>query len=702
MKGRCSLCHWLAILPILTILGAFGQEPPQRAGGFTVVRRLQLSDASPAEIVVAEFFGHGELQEDGANLAVTTSQDQPVPWRILQIGPGDFCRLAFQTVPKKAIYKIHYGGGASSWKSPRWTSTAGLLMETHRWKPCDLQRLSSVQSAFASARPTGSNFVGTIFHGYNPFWPEPEPFLTTYRGNLEISKSGQYQFFTSSQDCSFLLIDGKVVVSAPGAHGPVHQARIKGVANLSAGPHEFEYVHAASGGQACMVAAWQPPGAKQPEIIPARAFGSARVVHVLPGRPQHVTRGILPDFSFEILGEAPLIDSDLPLVRVQFKAASAGPAAGGAKYHWNFGDGQEATETNPVHIFLHPGFFTVKMKSSSGPKAQETVQRLRIFRGLDLTSGKAHDQAKDYLPALARYNTLTLDPLSALQLIRFSEQSRQVDRAGKIARTWLLSKPPPEDEAVVYEMVRIVGPLLRDRQDDSEGALALWAAGAKGTRQLEWKFRCEIEAADICLNDLHQRAEARAFLQAADSRLNRLGDVALAGRLHRLWGDYHARGADRKAAQASYAKAEQVRGLRPGTAEREARRGAFSRSTESFLRDKALDRARNELRLWQDEFPLDKVDGYLSLLQSRCYFDKGKYAHAIVTANDLLAVNPESPYADQVLFLAGESEEKLQRPDRARTVYQALVTDYPGSPLVAAAKLKLGSPPAPEKKKLSK
>ena len=125
---------------------------------------------------------------------------------------------------------------------------------------------------------------------FNPFWPNPEPFLSEYHGTLRISRAGTYRFFTSSQDCSFLLIDGKVVVAAPGWHGPVHDSRIKGEVNLSAGTHDFQYLHAAAGGDACMVAAWQPPGASKPEPIPPEAFGAEAIARLSRGRGQAPAR----------------------------------------------------------------------------------------------------------------------------------------------------------------------------------------------------------------------------------------------------------------------------------------------------------------------------------------------------------------------------------------------------------------------------
>src|SRR3990172_9772600 len=79
-----------------------GQQLPWRGGDAFDARRtvrLEAGTSLPA-VVVSEFSTHGELLPDGANLAVF-DQDGPVPWRILQIGPGDICRLALQTTPRQ-------------------------------------------------------------------------------------------------------------------------------------------------------------------------------------------------------------------------------------------------------------------------------------------------------------------------------------------------------------------------------------------------------------------------------------------------------------------------------------------------------------------------------------------------------------------------------------------------------------------------
>jgi hypothetical protein len=147
---------------------------------------------------------------------------------VLQVGPGDLCRVAFRTVRGQKSYTVFYDGPAPTEKPPAWTATAGLVLETRRLKPCDLGNPASVRAAFATAEPLGSDYVPAVGHRFNPIAPSPEPFLSVYRGTLQIATAGKYRFFTSSQDCRFLLVDGEQVVAAPGAHGPVGDAEYRG------------------------------------------------------------------------------------------------------------------------------------------------------------------------------------------------------------------------------------------------------------------------------------------------------------------------------------------------------------------------------------------------------------------------------------------------------------------------------------------
>ena len=666
--------------------GESSPVPAVTETGLVYQRRVQLPQGgSLPAIVMTEFFTQGALARGGTNLAVHDNRNSPVPWQVLQAGPGDYCRIAFRTVPRQYAYKIYYGGRDHPQKSPSWSGSAGLMLETRHWQNCNLNYLNSLRDAWKSAEPYGMAYVPAVFHRYNPFWPDPVPFLSLYHGKLRTSRAGQYRFFTSSQDCSFLLIDGRTVVAAPGWHGPVYDARVKGEVNLSAGTHDFEYFHAASGGDGCMVAAWQPPGSTKPEQIPSSAFGSDSIAE-FPTIPVKHPR----EYAVEIAGEVPLAESSLPMVRVQFRTVTRSTTSR-PRLHWDFGDGQTSTLADPVHIYLAPGIYKVSMKGTGESEAQAIVNRVPIHRALVFADEKhPGDQLAQYLPILDKYSASGLDARSLLQLVRAFDQAGFAARAVKAGQAAILATAKPTDSQSALETVRLVGDLLRDKVDDPKAAVAFWEGAVKVLRPEAWKAEFEIEAADASLNLLLQAEHAKKLLDSAAARLGQPGEPALVGRLNRVLGDWHARQGDKAAARAAYARAWTALDSRKSAVEQDAWRGAFSRSTEEFLRDKAYDRARTELRKWQEQFPIDKLEGYLTLLQARYCAARSKWAQVIALAGDLVAVNPDSAYADRLVYLAAQCEERLGHGDRARAAYQSLITDYPGSPLVKEAKRKLG------------
>lgn len=693
-RGRAaSRAFWCALAGLLLFPGPSpaprAQEPaltplsdPSEAVRFEFHRPIRLGGQDVPPVVVSEFFTHGALAPDGSNLRVVDGRRRAVPWRLLQVGPGDFVRVAVQTVPRVNGYQVEYGGDDRAPKAPEWTSTAGLVMETRRFIPCDLNRLASVRDAFSRAEPIGSVFVPAVFLAFNPASPGPEPFFSVFKGTLRAPVKGVYQFFTSSQDCSFLLVDGAEVASAPGAHGPTGQARFKGAAALNAGPHGFEYVHAASGPGAMMVAAWQPPGAEKPEPIPAAAFGSGGVAVVPVGGPVRLGDRPAHDFTAEVTGEVSWDDDAPPLVRVRFRSSVAV-----ARVHWDFGDGQTGTGPAPWHVYLHPGLYPVRLSVPGEASSLAVTNRVMIGRPA-VFPGADHppEELPAYLPLLRGTDASQLDPAGVLQLVRVRLAVNQAAEAAASGRAALAAGKVGADAAALKALIQLVGPLLRDRLDDAPGAFEAWTAAARAAKDPVARAWFEAEAADIALHDLLRTGEAKALLDAATAATGPAPPPDLAARLFRVRGDWHARMGDKAAAVAAYARADAASagGRRP-SAVRSSWRGALSRSAEAFLRDKQLDRALAELRRWQDEYPSDKQEGDLSLLQARERAARGKYAAAVAYAGDLIAVNPDSPYADRLVFLAAECHEKLGRRDRALAGYRSLVNDYPGSPLVGAA-----------------
>jgi TolA-binding protein len=231
--------------------------------------------------------------------------------------------------------------------------------------------------------------------------------------------------------------------------------------------------------------------------------------------------------------------------------------------------------------------------------------------------------------------------------------------------------------------------MARDQIGNSALAGQIWQGGSKRIAAPELRAECLVEAADVAVNDLSNAAGSKPFLDAAAAALGPGKKGLVASRLKRVWGDYHALVGDGKAARTAYAEAESLVESRRSHIERIAWQGARGRSTEQFLKAGQYERAIAEIRPWQDEYPTDKINGYVTLLYARYWAGRERYAQAIALAGQLSAVNADSPYVDQLLVLAADCHVELGAVDRAVATLQSLLKDHPGSPCVPEVKQKL-------------
>ncbi len=692
---------------------------------FDSLRRLLLPEEKRFQIGVAEFHHHGLLNEQGTNVLVVTADRKPMATRVLQQGPGDFCRVAFETAGQQREYLLLYGGVPPRADNvPEWTNGSGLLLETHEYRQCNLNSFASVKEAFESSKRIGSGYVNTVKHGSNPFTLIPAPFLSRYTGTLHITAPGEYGFLTSSEDCSFLLVDGEVVISAPGRHGPQRRAKrgARKDIRLEQGPHSFEYYHAASGPNAIMVAAWEkdPRSDKPaPVAIPSSVFHADSVGSALVGSPEGRHEKLLPHFAFEITGSVPLPDNPKHLLGVQFQNLSPPALMTKSKMVWEFGDGQTSDQPSPEHVFLRPGLYSVKLAIQRGVRKVDIAYSIQVDQRQDRP--KELHELDRYLPILETYDAAKLDAASLQQLVAAylwkaelivspkggvrkgdaldgtlvdpAEETRLLAEREGAAREYLVravdaagvaftGDSVAEGDEVLFRLARVAGPIARDRLGDSQLAGQIWQGASQRISRPELRSECQLAAADIALNDLLIPGYAKSLLDKASASIGQAEAGNVVSRLHRIWGDYFAATGDRSQARENYADAARFLPSDRSHAEQTAWRGAHSRSTEQFLRSGRYGRAAEQLRAWQGEFPSDKFDGYMHLLFARYWLGRENYAAAVAQADQILVVNPTSPYADRLLALAAEAEEKRERFDRAVATLESLLRDYPGSPLV--------------------
>ena len=110
-------------------------------------------------------------------------------------------------------------------------------------------------------------FVDTI-----PDFNSWDNFYMRWRGFINIPETGSYTFKTRSDDGSFVIIDGNIVVDNDGWHG---MQDAEGTAALSAGFHSVTVVFNEGGGGCGLEVSWKPPDAGDWAPLPLDVLYSA-------------------------------------------------------------------------------------------------------------------------------------------------------------------------------------------------------------------------------------------------------------------------------------------------------------------------------------------------------------------------------------------------------------------------------------------
>ena len=90
----------------------------------------------------------------------------------------------------------------------------------------------------------------------------------TYSGFIQIPKSGKYQFETTSDDGSRLLINNKILIDNDGLHA---RKTFVETIQLKKGRHPIELQYFERGGQEYLMVEWSGPGIEKMQI-PANYF----------------------------------------------------------------------------------------------------------------------------------------------------------------------------------------------------------------------------------------------------------------------------------------------------------------------------------------------------------------------------------------------------------------------------------------------
>jgi tetratricopeptide (TPR) repeat protein len=651
------------------------------------------SDLPGDEVGVVEFRTAGLAAADGRDVRVLARGRKILPVRVLASGPDDFLRVCFPLVKEVTGYHVYYGNPQAK-AGETFTPRRGVLLASRGYRGGDVGSWKGMLGVIKRAGPSyGRKFVDRIYLGYNPVGPQTN-YVNKYTAWLVVPADGEYVFATSSDDASFVFVDGKMVCQWPGWHGAIPQVRpqFSGKATLKKGLVKLDYWHVNGALTGVAVAAWQPPGAKKAVTIPASAFapvrrGRQQSYELADGRPA-------ADVSYRSAGEA-YLDEKTWLVRAAFSVRTgAGGGKPRGKVSWDFGDGQGGSGADVEHVYLKPGTYAVKVTAEGAGQRMECVNRIAVDRDLRRATAGRAEKPEAYSAALAGADLARLSPGDLATLARFYETLGATADRLRVARTLLTRGKDFSDRDYFDQLILAVHELREEKhgEDGRAEALAMLAAAeerfrGEGRRQ-SYRARVIRERGDLYYFYAGDLDRAYNEYDKVVTRFRGLEDNIVRITKIRLGDIHRERGAYDEAAR-RYREAEKLKLTAQSGARDDARKGALPQIAENYLRRGKLDQCEEALNVWEWEYPMEKLRGYSTLVRSQLELRRRRFDEAVKQIDVTLKVNPRTNFAGELLMVQAMAHRALRRPDLALACYRRIIKEYPESEQVAKAREKL-------------
>lgn len=612
---------------------------------------------------------------------VTARPGARVKSKALWKATGEPVKVLFDTSGGEKLYEVRLVPAPKE-KPPEWTPRAGLLLETRKRIDGKVDTLEQVRELWTKSKPSlGVSPVKKIFDGVNPHGPVNDR-VYRYTGFLSVDTPGEYMFATVSDDASFLLIDNSCVSQWPGWHGVGEGLRCErgGKLSLSKGVHSVEYLNVQNAaGPFCAVAAWRPPGAAAPSVIPDSAF--------VPLARFQVKEVVLPEIgggapkvsiSWRTVGHS-MIDG-YAITSVEFKAAAS---VEGCAFVWRFDDNSSQTGQTVEHVFLAPGMREVKL---------ELVRNRGVIRSARQTVSvqPMWSQTEDWHKELSarqmkeiRKRDLAVLPINDLSnllriVIKLDDHNRLDWLVGVCASR--AAELAAADARLVFDLERALEG--RELRKYALGEKILRTIIASDIKDEGVKELARLRLAELVLRWKSDHVEARALLE----KLNRgkLGgdDKRLALLVE---GDALSLAGEIKEARKRHT--DTGVGGDPKDALRPTRVDARKCAAAQYLSLKEFDEAERLLGLVALETPMERMTPDFNLLRGRIHLERQEFDFAIF--HSLLALRLAAPgseaTADALLLLARARLGKGEK-DKAGEARSRLLSEFPFSAAAAASK----------------
>jgi len=686
---RCLTTLWLAaVTGVAATAPVVADQAPWLNPEWTVRRVVgavvQDTGGAGSDVAVCAFYTGGMAKPDASDVRVAVNGRRLTGHRVLQVGPGDLVRVAFEALPNVTRYYVYYGNPKAPAPKP-WEIKRGVLLEARRWvSGRRLAGLPMVEAAFAKGRPIGADFVSHISFGHHPFAADGTPTIFHYVGWFIPPSPGTYSIATSSDGGSWILIDGRPVVVWPGSHGAARDARHAKDVALTQAVHRIDYWNVSQAGRTMSVAAWRAPGEKRYRAIPPNVFlpvAEAKLVEV-----DLRAEKLVADFFAEQADEAWW--PKRYAVRMRFTNLSkAVSVAHGGRFEWNFGDGQTSSESRPTHVYLAPGDYTVSLKASRGMLSNTFRTKVGVERDWFNQASREVTPIAQYAEAVAKYDFAKLDVpnlVLAVDLFKHEKMRQPLIAAAKevtVRREGVSEKDFLAGGLILGENLRAAG-----RAEEALRAYRTIEGRIKSGRR---KAEIAVQIGETLLKDLRRYGEAEKEYQRVLKTYATAGADREIRRAHIGIGDIWRHRGDGEKARAAYTAAAAIRLTFQPPNVAAVRVGTLARNVEEYTRQRQWEWAFKFIDDWAWEFPLDKLKGHWSFLYAQALLARRDRPAALREAMDLLGANPDSAYAVRLLMFAAQCHMAEGQTDKARLLLQTAVEDYPEDPDQTAARARL-------------
>jgi tetratricopeptide (TPR) repeat protein len=560
-----------------------------------------------------------------------------------------------------------------------WSPQRGVLLKIYRKaKPGHPKTLRELHKMIGDAKLEGAGFRGGISDGFNPFGPSDE-YISVYDAYLRIDAAGEYAFCTVSDDGSWVLINNHDVTSWPGAHGMDGGARGEknGTIKLREGTAHIQYFQEEGTDGQMAFLGWKPPGAEQFGPIPPeqwlsvrRAGAGAYQVH---GKPVLAVPRVEIDSTYWIR------DSESKQVTL-VRCADLGRSRDDDKKRreWSFGDGLTAEGREVTHVYFRLGRpeVTLTVTDAAGNRDAATCVPY-IFQFDIVGAGRKYGKAEDYIAATADYDVERLARDDLFRYIEFCGNLEQWEPHVRAVQAYLRRFPDaadaPQAAAAAAESC------LQPQAYDPNSADELLQRAAEATKPGVERQNLLLRRARVLSWNLDDPAAAaklydevmEALPSVPSKESAKLRRTALVGQA-----DVALLSGDGPRAKELYRQAEALAEKPTSQPEKLAKSGTYAYTVEDLLGRGEYKWARDTLDKWEDEFPLQKLEGLTFFLRGKVLFVEkpGELALRYLTLAERIA--PRAVHVPEAVWLRANCLMTVGRYEEALAELRRITVDF--------------------------